>query len=118
VSYSLNLFPSVKKADTSCGVAAVFHRLHADATHHLAVTEQPRLPSTTDKENHMTRNTTPCTDHTTFDPDCLDCYRVSRALDLTTDARARAEKREIEDERNFRGFVHDARTLLRASKKH
>jgi hypothetical protein len=32
-------------------------------------------------------------------------------MDLVSEARARAEKREIEDERNFRGFVRDARML-------
>jgi hypothetical protein len=66
----------------------------------------------------MTRHTTPCTDRTTFDPDCLDCYRVSREMDLVSEARARAEKREIADERNFRSFIATARMLMRASQRH
>lgn len=46
LSYSLKLYPSVNKADTLAALAALFQRLHADATHQLAVAEQPRLPST------------------------------------------------------------------------
>jgi hypothetical protein len=46
LGYSLKLYPSRNKADTLAALAALFQRLHADATHQLANAERPRLPST------------------------------------------------------------------------
>ena len=57
LGFKVKLFPSRVKADTLAALAALFTRLHTDATQQITASVPPRQPSTKGQEEFVGRAT-------------------------------------------------------------